>query len=214
MYVPKHFAPDEAAVHDLLAHHGASDLITMTPHGLLATLLPFEYDPDAGEHGALIGHMARGNSQWREPVQGEALVIVRGPEAYVTPSWYATKAEHHQVVPTWNYVIAHVYGELVVHDDPAWIKAQMRRLTDRHEAANAVPWSVDQAPAPYLEKRLRGVVGVEVVIHRVEAKFKLSQNQPRQNIEGVVTGLEARGRSHDAALAAAVRAHSPHPSTS
>ncbi|MFG2356328.1 FMN-binding negative transcriptional regulator [Streptomyces sp. NPDC048521] len=179
---------------------------------MLATLLPFEYDPDAGEHGALIGHMARGNDQWREPVRGEAMVIVRGPEAYISPTWYATKTEHHRVVPTWDYVAAHVYGQLVVHDDPAWIEAQMRRLTDRHEAAGAEPWSVDQAPAAYIAGRLRAVVGVEVVIHRVEAKFKLSQNQPGQNIDGVVRGLEARGQAHDAAVAAAVRAHAPQPS--
>ncbi|MEV6833989.1 FMN-binding negative transcriptional regulator [Streptomyces sp. NPDC051133] len=210
MYLPRHFVPPEDAVRDLLTHHGAADLITMTPHGLVATLLPFEYDPDAGEHGSLTGHMARANDQWREPVQGEAMVIVRGPEAYITPSWYATKREHHRVVPTWNYVVAHVYGQLVVHDDPDWIEAQMRRLTDRHEAGGAEPWSVDQAPAKYIEGRLRAVVGVELVISRVEAKFKLSQNQPQENVEGVVTGLRARGRSDDAAVAAAVRAHSPH----
>lgn len=208
MYVPKPFVPDETAVRDLLTDHGASDLVTMTPQGLVATLLPFEYDPDAGDHGALIGHMARGNHQWREPVQGEAMVIVRGPEAYVTPSWYPSKEEHHRVVPTWNYVIAHVYGRLVVHDDPAWIEGQIRRLTDRHEAGFAEPWSVDQAPAKFVERQLRAVVGVEVVISRIEAKFKLSQNQPRANVEGVVAGLEARGRADDTAVAAAVRAHS------
>ncbi|MFI0815744.1 FMN-binding negative transcriptional regulator [Streptomyces sp. NPDC021098] len=205
MYTPKHFVPDEAAVHDLLTHQGASDLITMTPHGLVGTLLPFVYDPDAGEHGALIGHMARGNDHWRQPVQGEAMVIVHGPEAYVTPTWYATKAEHHRVVPTWNYVIAHVYGQLVVHDDPAWTEAQIRRLTDRHEAGSAEPWSVDQAPATFIERQLRAVVGVEVLISRVEAKFKLSQNQPQRNVEGVVAGLEARGRADDAAVAEAIR---------
>ncbi|MFF5536004.1 FMN-binding negative transcriptional regulator [Streptomyces cinerochromogenes] len=210
MYVPKHFAPPEQAVRDLLTHHGASDLITMTPQGLLATLLPFEYDPEAGEHGALIGHMARGNNQWREPVQGEAMVIVRGPEAYITPSWYATKAEHHRVVPTWNYMIAHVYGQLVVHDDAAWIEAQIRRLADRHEAGYEEPWSVDQAPAKFIERQLRAIVGVEVVISRVEAKFKLSQNQPRENVEGVIAGLEARGQADDTAVAAAVRAHNPY----
>ncbi|MFF7357162.1 MULTISPECIES: FMN-binding negative transcriptional regulator [Streptomyces] len=214
MYVPKHFVPDEDAVRDLLAHHGASDLVTMTARGLLSTLLPFEYDPDAGEHGALIGHMARANDQWREPVQGEAMVIVRGPEAYITPTWYATKREHHRVVPTWNYMAAHVYGRLVVHDDPAWIEAQMRRLADRHEAGSEEPWSVDQAPARYIAGRLRAVVGVELLISRVEAKFKLSQNQPRENVEGVVAGLEARGRAGDTALAAAVRAHDPHTTTS
>ncbi|GGW70638.1 transcriptional regulator [Streptomyces lucensis JCM 4490] len=209
MYVPKHFAPEEAAVLDLLANHGAADLVTATPRGLLATLLPFEYDPDSGELGSLLGHMARANDHWREPAQGEAMVIVRGPEAYITPSWYATKAENHRVVPTWNYVVAHVYGQLVVHDDPAWVEAQMRRLTDRHESGNAEPWSVDEAPAKYVEGRLRAVVGVEVLISRVEAKFKLSQNQPRRNVEGVVAGLGARDRDHDAALAAAVRAHNP-----
>lgn len=112
----------------------------MTEHGLVATLLPFEYDPDAGEHGALIGHMARGNDQWRQPVQGEAMVLVHGPQAYVTPSWYPTKQVHHRVVPTWNYMIAHVYGQLVVHDDPAWTEAQIRRLTDRHETGD---WDFD-----------------------------------------------------------------------
>ncbi|UFR06768.1 FMN-binding negative transcriptional regulator [Streptomyces sp. Go40/10] len=210
MYVPKHFAPPEQAVRDLLAHQEASDLITMTPRGLLATLLPFEYDPDAGAHGSLIGHMARGNDQWREPVQGEAMVIVRGPEAYITPSWYATKAEHHRVVPTWNYMTAHVYGQLVVHDDAAWIEAQIRRLADRHEAGHEEPWSVDQAPADFVRRQLRAVVGVEVVISRVEAKFKLSQNQPRENVEGVIAGLESRGRADDSAVAAAVRAHDPY----
>jgi transcriptional regulator len=213
VYVPKHFAPDEQAVRELLVNHGASDLITMTPRGLMATLLPFEYDPHAGEHGALLGHMARANEQWREPVQGEAMVVVRGPEAYITPAWYATKREHHRVVPTWNYVSAHVYGRLVVHDDPAWIEAQMRRLTDRHEAGREEPWSVDQAPAKFIEGRLRAVVGVELVISRVEAKFKLSQNQPQENVEGVIAGLEARDRPGDPAVAAAVRAHNPHGGT-
>ncbi|MFK0159968.1 FMN-binding negative transcriptional regulator [Streptomyces sp. NPDC090493] len=214
MYVPEHFVPDETAVKDLLTNAGASDLITMTPRGLLATLLPFEYDPDAGEHGALIGHMARGNDQWEQQVQGEAMVIVRGSEAYITPTWYATKQEHHRVVPTWNYMIAHVYGQLVVHDDPAWIEAQIRRLTDRHEADYDEPWSVDQAPEKFIQRQLRAVVGVELVISRIEAKFKLSQNQPEENVEGVVAGLEARGQSGDAAVAAAVRAHNPHAATS
>jgi transcriptional regulator len=207
MYVPRPFVPDEGSVRDLLINQRASDLISFTPQGLLATTLPFEYDPDTGEHGALIGHMARGNHQWRAPVQGEAMVIVRGPEAYVTPSWYPTKLEHHRVVPTWNYITAHVYGQLVVHDEPEWIEAQIRRLTERHEADYAEPWSVDQAPSKFVAQQLRAVVGVELVISRIEAKFKLSQNQPQENVAGVIAGLETRGRSGDAAVAAAVRAH-------
>ena len=115
MYVPAHFAPDDEAVRELLTGHGAADLITTTADGLAATMLPFIYDADGG---TLRGHLARNNDQWRRPVLGEALVIVRGPDAYVSPSWYVTKAEHGRVVPTWNYVTAHVYGRLVVHDDP------------------------------------------------------------------------------------------------
>ncbi|MET9077309.1 FMN-binding negative transcriptional regulator [Streptomyces sp. NPDC004232] len=214
MYVPKPFMPEDTDVRDLLTGLGACDLVTMTPQGLQATLLPFEHDRDTGELGSLIGHMARANGHWREPVQGEAMVIVHGPQAYVSPTWYATKAEHHRVVPTWNYVVAHVYGQLVVHDDPAWVEAQMRRLTDRHEAGSAEPWSLDQAPAKYVEGRLRAVVGVEVVISRIEAKAKLSQNQPEQNVEGVIAGLEARDRGDDMAVAAAVRAHRRHAATS
>src|SRR3954454_7726635 len=150
MYVPAHFGMDDDAVRDLLTNHGAADLVTATPEGLLATMLPFVFDPDAGEHGALLGHVARNNDQWREAAMGEALVIVRGPDAYVSPSWYATKREHGRVVPTWNYVTAHVYGELVVHDDPVWVEALVRRLTEKHEAGRAEAWSVDDAPERFV----------------------------------------------------------------
>ena len=123
MYIPAHFAADDSEVRELLAKHGAADLITLTDDGLLATMLPFAYEPSAGEHGAqwgaLYGHVARNNDQWRKPARGESLAIVRGPDSYVSPSWYAAKAEHGRVVPTWNYLTAHVYGQLLVHDDPA-----------------------------------------------------------------------------------------------
>nr|WP_225954589.1 FMN-binding negative transcriptional regulator [Kibdelosporangium phytohabitans] len=211
VYIPKPFLPDDADVRELLANQGAADLITMTPQGLMATPLPFVHDPDSGENGALIGHMARGNDQWKQPVTGEALVIVRGPDAYVTPNWYATKQEHHRVVPTWNYVTAHVHGRLVVHDDPVWTDAQVRRLTDRHEAGNAQPWSVDQAPAKFVEGQLRAIVGIELVITRIEGKFKLSQNQTEANLDGVLAGLDARGHAGDPSMAAAIRAAKPSP---
>ncbi|MFZ5851994.1 MAG: FMN-binding negative transcriptional regulator [Actinomycetota bacterium] len=203
MYVPAAFAPDERAVQGLLARMGAADLVTATPRGLLATFLPFVYAPEVSSRGALLGHLARNNEQWRQPVLGKAMVIVRGPDAYVSPSWYASKAEHGRVVPTWNYVTAHVYGELVVHDDVVWLEDLVRRLTDRHEAGSARPWSVDDAPAAYVAGQLRAIVGVEVRIAGIEAKFKLSQNRPAADIDGVIRGLEARG---DTASAAAVRA--------
>jgi len=206
MYVPVHFAADDIEVRELLTQPGAADLVTATTSGLTATLLPFVYEPTVGEHGALLGHMARNNDQWRQEVLGDALVIVRGPDAYVSPSWYASKAEHGRVVPTWNYVTAHVYGRLVVHDDPAWVGTLVRRLTDRHEVDNPIQWSVDDAPATFVAGQLRAIVGVELVISRVEAKAKLSQNRAAADIDGVITGLEARG---DTATAAAVRAARP-----
>jgi transcriptional regulator len=193
MYVPSHFAADDAVVRDLLVNHGAGNLITATTDGLVATLLPFVYDPTVGDQGSLLGHLARNNQQWRTPVIGEALAIVAGPDAYVSPSAYASKREHGRVVPTWNYVTAHVYGELVVHDDPVWVEELVRRLTAKHEAGSADPWSVDDAPETFITGHLRAIVGVEVRITRIEAKAKLSQNRPRADIEGVIASLDARG---------------------
>ena len=202
MYLPAHFAVGDDDVRELLHNHGAADLVTSTAGGMVATMLPFVFDETAGDRGALLGHVARGNDQWRRPSHGEALVIVRGPDAYISPTWYATKAEHGRVVPTWNYVTAHVYGELVIHDDAAWVEALVRRLTDRHEAASDVPWTVDDAPPGFIERQLRAIVGVEVRITRIEAKAKLSQNRSEADVAGVIDGLTARG---DEASAAAVR---------
>lgn len=211
MYIPAQFTADDQAVRELLHRHGAADLVTTTDQGLLATLLPFVYDPEAGPHGALLGHLARNNEQWRVPARAEAMVIVRGPDAYITPSWYASKAEHGRVVPTWNYVTAHVYGHLHVYDDPAWVEALVRRLTDKHEAGREHPWSVDDAPAAFVAGQLRAIVGVEVRITRVEAKFKLSQNRPAADIDGVVRGLRQRG---DSDSVSAVETHRPPPTAS
>ncbi len=206
MYVPKHFAADDAVVRDLLVNHGAGNLITSTADGLLATLLPFIYDESGGEYGVLLGHVARNNEQWKTPVLGEALAIVAGPDAYISPSAYATKREHGRVVPTWNYVTAHVYGKLVIHDDPVWLEALVRRLTEKHEASFAEPWSVDDAPANFVAGQLRAIVGVELVISRIEAKAKLSQNRSEADIDGVIESLDSRGLSDSAD---AVRASKP-----
>ncbi len=195
VYVPEQFAMQDAAVQDLLHEHGAGDLVTATANGLLATMLPFVYDPDRGPHGALLGHVARTNDHWRHSPVSEALVILRGPDAYVSPAWYASKAEHGRVVPTWNYVTAHVYGELVVHDDVAWLDDLVRRLTAKHEAGRAEPWAVDDAPPPFVAGQLRAIVGMELVISRVEAKAKLSQNRPTADIDGVVDGARREGNA-------------------
>ena len=132
-------------------------------------------------------------SQWKLPALGEALAIVRGPDSYISPSFYAAKAEHGRVVPTWNYVTAHVYGELTVHDDPEWTESVVRRLTVKHEAANGSDWKVDDAPRAFIEGQLRAIVGVELKITRIEAKAKLSQNRPATDVPGIVDGLRQRG---------------------
>ena len=201
MYVPAHFAAPADALDQLLAAPGAVDLVSSTADGLTATTLPMLHDAAAG---TLEGHVARNNPQWRDSV-GDVLVIARGPDAYVSPSWYAGKAEHGRVVPTWDYVLAHVHGELVVHDDADWLAAHVRRLTAAHESARPQPWAVDDAPERYVAGQLRAIVGVEVRIRRVEAKWKLSQNRPAADIDGVVAGLSADGRADVAAAVQAAR---------
>jgi transcriptional regulator len=207
MYVPAQFSADESEVRELLTRHGAADLITATADGLVATTVPFVYDPEAGPHGALMAHLARNNDQWRRPVLGEALAILRGPDAYISPSWYAAKAEHGRVVPTWNYIVVHAHGELVVHDDPAWVGANVRRLTGKHEAGRPEEWSVDDAPDGFIAGQLRAIVGVELRISRLEAKYKLSQNRSAADVDGAVAGLRATGR--DATADAMDRARPP-----
>lgn len=198
MYIPAHFAAGPGAVRDLLTTPAAANLVTTTAHGMLATLLPLVYDPSIGEHGALHGHLARNNPQWSEPALGEALVIMQGADGYISPGWYASKAEHGRVVPTWNYSTAHVYGTLVIHDDPAWLAGHVRRLTDLNEAGSARPWSVDDAPERYIAGQLRAIVGVELLIGRIEAKTKLSQNRSDQDVDGVVAGLAGCGHAASA----------------
>jgi transcriptional regulator len=199
MYVPQHLAADDAVVQDLLTNHGAANLITSTADGLLATFLPLIYDAAAG---TLLGHVARNNPQWKTPALGEALAIVAGPDAYISPSSYASKTEHGRVVPTWNYVTAHVYGTLLIHDDRTWLDALVRRLTTKHESTRATPWSVDDAPAAYVAGQLRAIVGLELQITRREAKSKLSQNRPEADIAGVISALESSG---DGRTASAMR---------
>jgi transcriptional regulator len=210
MYVPKHFAATDDQILGLLTSPIAADLITPTADGLQATLLPWLHLPDpGGGPGRLQGHLARNNPHWRAAPTGESLVILKGPDAYISPSWYASKAEHGRVVPTWNYLICHVHGDLVVHDDVGWLDDLVRRLTDHHEShhpGGPEPWSVDDAPEKYVNGQLRAIVGVELIISRIEAKAKLSQNRPEADVLGVIDGLAARG---DVSAAEAVRRTRP-----
>jgi transcriptional regulator len=205
MYIPAHFAASPDAIRNLLATPGAANLVTMTDQGLMATLLPFAFNPAVGEHGALQAHMARNNPQWSAVPTGQALAIIQGPDDYISPSWYAAKAEHGRVVPTWNYSTAHVYGELVIHDDAGWLARHVRHLTGLHEGGRKDPWAVDDAPEKFIAGQLRAIVGVELVITRIEAKEKLSQNRSAADAAGVAAGLRADGREAGAAAMERVR---------
>jgi transcriptional regulator len=186
MYIPAHFAASAETVTELLLNHGAGDLVTLTEDGLLATMLPFLYEPAVP---ALYGHVARNNSQWSKQTIGESLAIVRGPDAYVSPAWYESKREHGRVVPTWNYVTVHFTGPLTVHRDPEWIRDVVTRLTRRHETGRPAPWAVTDAPPDYINGQLRGIVGVEMTIATVEAKHKLSQNRSADDQATVAAAL-------------------------
>ncbi|WP_285240887.1 FMN-binding negative transcriptional regulator [Pseudarthrobacter sp. MEB009] len=205
MYTPAHFAAHPAAIQELLTVPSAANLVTMTDQGLLATLLPFVFDPEAGELGALQSHVARNNPQWSTPATGEALAIIQGPDAYISPGWYPSKAEHGRVVPTWNYSTAHIYGRLVIHDNPDWLARHVRRLSDLNESGRAKPWSVDEAPEKFIAGQLRAIVGLELVITRIEAKEKLSQNRSADDAAGVVAGLRTAGQAPSAAAVERVR---------
>ena len=205
MYIPSHFGVDEATTRRFLSAQATADVVTATPRGLVATFLPILYEPAPDGYGSVGGHVARGNDHWQLPVLGEALMVLHGPDAYISPSWYPSKAEHGRVVPTWDYVTAHVYGRLVVHDDPVWLESLVRRLTARHEASQPRPWSVDDAPAPYVAGQLRAIVGVEVAISRVEAKAKWSQNRPAADVDGLIEGLHRTGHQDAAEAVRAAR---------
>lgn len=147
--------------------------------------MPFVY-----ANGSLCGHVARVNYQWKRQPVGEALMILRGPDTYISPSWYPSKQEHGRVVPTWNYdVVAHGYGRFVVHDDPDWVSENVRSLTRLHQQSQQQPWWVEDAPEKFFAGQLRAIVGVEVVIDRIEAKFKLIQNRQTADVDGVIAAL-------------------------
>jgi transcriptional regulator len=189
MYVAAHFALPEDQSRQLLAQVGAADLVTVHERGPVATYLPFLFDPAIGEHGTLLTHVARNNSQAREPVIGEALVIAHGPDHYIAPGWLPSQAETGQVVPTWNYLTVHAYGELTVHDDPDWVLDVVTRTTAQHERT----YSVDAVPPDFVARQLRAIVGIEVRLTRLEAKAKMSQNKMPADVLGIIEALRGEG---------------------
>jgi len=191
LYTPRFNVMEADDVRPFVAAVATAQLVTVGEDGVPdATFLPVLWEDDR-----LVGHLARANTHWRRIVDGSpALAIVTGPDAYVSPSWYATKAEHGKVVPTWNYSVVHLRGPVVVHDDAAWVRSLVTRLTERHESPRDEPWAVSDAPDDYIDKNLRPIVGVELVVTSVEAKAKLSQNRSNADRSGVAAGLAADGR--------------------
>ena len=206
MYLPKHFdQPSVDVLHELMQAQGFATLVTLSPDGLNANHIPLHLSAEDGPLGTLRGHVARANPVWRETSPDtEVLVIFQGPDAYITPSWYPTKAEHGKAVPTWNYAVAHAYGKLRVCDDADWLRRHLAALTDHHEAAFAEPWQVSDAPADYTEKMMAAIVGIEIEITRLTGKWKVSQNQPAENRAGVVQALRASGEANALAMATLV----------
>jgi transcriptional regulator len=201
MYTPPFNAvQDEDAIRAMVAAAQTAWLVTVAGDGFpTATLLPIMWRGDV-----VIAHMAKANSQWRTITDGSpALLIVGGPDAYISPTWYAAKAEHGKVVPTWNYSAVHLTGTVRVHQDSGWLRRAVTDLTEVHEGGREHPWQVTDAPEPYIQGQLNGIVGVEFTVTRVEGKAKFSQNRSEADQRGVVSGLRAERLAPQEATAAA-----------
>jgi transcriptional regulator len=203
LYIPRHFEqPSVVLMQECMAANPLATLVTLTPDGLCADHIPMRLRPELHPYGTLTGHVARANPVWHLADGREVLVIFRGPDAYITPSWYASKSTSGKVVPTWNYTAVHAYGTLRAIQDVEWLKTHVTELTDHHEASFANPWSVSDAPTDFTEKLLHGIVGIEIAISRLQGKWKLSQNRPDEDRAGVVAGLRALGADAMAELVA------------
>jgi transcriptional regulator len=191
MYLPKSFAePDLARLHEAIRASGLASLVTAEPDGLDASHVPMLLDADTGPQGTLYGHLARGNPQGQGRA-GRALAIFLGPDAYISPGWYETKRETGKVVPTWNYVAIHVAGPIRFFDDAERLRDLVTRLTERHERGQPQPWAVADAPRAFIDAQLKGIIGFEIAIEKLEGKWKMSQNRTAADRRGVVEGLAA-----------------------
>ncbi len=195
MYVPAHFSvPDNEALYRLIRENALGILVTNGGSGLDANHIPFELEPQQGQHGVLRAHVARSNPVWKDVRDGaEVLVIFRAEDAYVTPNWYPTKHEFHKQVPTWNYRVVHVHGTITIHDDAAFLRGLVGRLTLTHEASQPVPWRMDDAPKDYIAAMLKAIVGLEIQITRLVGKFKLSQNRELRDRLSLGEALKKQG---------------------
>ena len=206
MYLPKHFEErDPERLRSLIQRYPLGSLVTATESGLDANHIPFLFADTGSAAGTLHGHIARANPLWREAVHATALVIFRGPDSFISPSWYPSKREHASVVPTWNYAVVHVHGVLRFVDDPAWVRSHVEALTREHEEKRNPPWAVTDAPADFVEKMVAAVVGIEISITQLVGKWKVSQNRTISDRVGVVDALEREATPSGATIAALIK---------
>lgn len=205
MYLPKHFEETNVeAIFNLMRSQPLATLITSSSGGLNANHIPLLHTDSPTPFGKLQGHVPRSNPLASSEMSGlEALAIFHGPNAYISPSWYASKRESGQVVPTWNYMVVHVYGQLRIIDDPVWVRTQVEALTELNESQFEEPWKVSDAPDSYVNRLIRSLVGIELEITKLVGKKKASQNQPSANRAGVLEGLRSQGRDDFAELVSA-----------
>jgi transcriptional regulator len=202
MYVPPAFKDDDLdSIRATIRAARLANLVTATADGPIATPLPLFLDETEGERGVLYGHVAKANPQWRSAPIGEALAIFMGPEAYITPSWYATKQETGKVVPTWNYIAVHAYGPVEFFQEPERLLEVVTRLTNRQEQSRAEPWAVSDAPSDFVAAQLRAIVGLRIPVTRFEGKRKMSQNRPEADRVRVAAGLAASDNALDREVA-------------
>jgi transcriptional regulator len=208
MYLPKHFEETSvAAIHAFIEGNPFGTLVCQTAEGMVANHIPFELDSASGEQGVLLAHVARANPIWQQALAGkEALVIFQGVNSYVTPSWYPTKKVTGKAVPTWAYAVTHAYGQVKFIQDGEWLHSLVSRLSASQEASRNEPWAVSDAPTDYIDKLLGAIVGVEIVISRLEGKWKVDQNKQAVDRAGVVAGLKEQGDADSLELAGLVSA--------
>jgi transcriptional regulator len=196
MYKPPLFSesnPEE--LHRVMREHSLGMLVTQRPTGLEADHLPFLLDAGQGPMGTLLAHVARANTLWQELKDGDpVLVVFRGAQGYISPSWYPSKQETHRHVPTWNYEAVHAHGRIRIHDEERFLRGLLARLTRTHEASQPKPWRMGDAPADYIAEELANIVGLAVELTRIEGKRKLSQNREPRDFHGIVDALEASGK--------------------
>ena len=204
MYIPAHFAETRLEeLHRIMREHPLGMLVSHGNTGVDADHIPLEFDGSVGEHGTLIGHVARANTLWQRcPTGTPVMVVFRGAEAYISPNWYPSKHETHAQVPTWNYEVVHAHGTITVHDDERYVRRVVALLTRRHEATEPKPWKMGDSEPEYINNMLRNIVGIEITITSLVGKVKLRQNKEVRDRLNAADTLDARGYN---AIAQAMR---------